>query len=83
MFGFIKNNNGTAVISNRIFESVLYNLFISEEFASSRMYDAGEQVKNQFVIGGHLNVRGILEKFVEAFDDLYGDRDETFVEDVG
>lgn len=83
MFGFIKNNNGTAVISNRIFESVLYNLFISEEFASSRMYDAGEQVKNQFVIGGHLNVRGILEKFVETFDDLYGDQDETFVEDVG
>lgn len=38
MFGFIKNNNGTAVISNRIFESVLYNLFISEETASNRMY---------------------------------------------
>ena len=83
MFGFIKNNNGAAVISNRIFESVLYNLFISEEFASSRMYDAGEQEKNHFVIGGHLNVRGILEKFVETFDDLYGDRDETFIEDVG
>ncbi len=27
MFGFIKNDNGSAVISNRIFESVLYNLF--------------------------------------------------------
>lgn len=40
MFGFIKNNNGTAVISNRIFESVLYNLFISEEAASNRMEQA-------------------------------------------
>lgn len=35
MFGFIRNENDTAVISNRIFESVLYNYFISAEFASS------------------------------------------------
>ncbi len=42
MFGFIKNKNGSAVISNRIFESVLYNLFISEEFSANKMYDAGE-----------------------------------------
>lgn len=35
MLGFIRNDNGTAVISNRIFESVLYNLFISEEFSES------------------------------------------------
>lgn len=83
MFGFIKNKNGSAVISNRIFESVLYNLFISEEFSANKMYDAGEQEKSRFIVGGHLNVRGILEKFVETFDDLYGDRDETFVEDVG
>ena len=27
MFGFIRNAGGTAVVSNRIFESVLYNLF--------------------------------------------------------
>ena len=32
MFGFIKRENDTAVISNRIFETVLYNYFLSEEF---------------------------------------------------
>lgn len=83
MFGFIKNNNGTAVISNRIFESVLYNLFISEEAASNRMYNAGLQEKKQFIIGGYLNVRKILEKFVVTFDFLYGDADETFLEEAG
>ena len=31
MYGFIRNENDTAVISNRIFETVLYNTFISEE----------------------------------------------------
>ena len=83
MFGFIKNENETAVMSNRIFETVLYNYFISEEFAVSKMYSAGVQEKNQFIIGGHLDVRRVLEKFVETFNYLYGDQDVTFLEDVG
>ncbi|MDO4329796.1 MAG: ATP-binding protein [Lachnospiraceae bacterium] len=83
MFGFIKNKNDTAVISNRIFEAVLYNNFISEEFATNKMYSAGVQEKNQFIVGGHLDVRRVLEKFVETFDYLYGDQDEVFLEDVG
>lgn len=83
MFGFIKNNKGTAIISNRIFETVLYNLFISEEFTNSKMYDIGAREKNHFIVRGHLNMRRVLEKFVETFDDLYGDEDETFLEEVG
>ena len=31
MFGFVKNDKGSAVPANRIFEMVLYNLFLSEE----------------------------------------------------
>ena len=47
------------------------------------MYDAGVQERNQFLVGGHLNVRRILDKFVETFDSLYGDRNEAFLEDTG
>ncbi|MCC8046782.1 MAG: ATP-binding protein [Clostridiales bacterium] len=83
MFGFIRNENGMAVIYNRIFETVLYNWFMSDEYETSGIYDAALREKNQFVTGGHLNVRRILERFVESFDDLYGDQDETFLEDVG
>jgi len=83
MFGFVKNANGSAVISNRIFETVLYNWFISEEYMDSKMYDVGVQEKNKFVAGGHLNIRLVLERFVESFDYLYGDQDATFLEDVG
>ncbi|HJA66367.1 hypothetical protein B5F07_19570 [Lachnoclostridium sp. An169] len=36
MFGFIKNENDTVVVSNRIFETVLYNNFISDEFATNK-----------------------------------------------
>lgn len=77
MFGFIKNVNGTAVVSNRVFETVLYNWFISEEYVGSKMYDAGLQDRNQFIVNGRLNVRRVLEKFVDSFDYLYGDQGEV------
>lgn len=83
MFGFIRNDHGNAVISNRIFETVLYNLFISEEYDHSRIYDAGVQEKNQFIISGHLNVRKVLERFIETFHYLYGDQNEAFLEKDG
>ncbi|MCD8020335.1 MAG: AAA-like domain-containing protein [Clostridiales bacterium] len=83
MFGFIRNEGDRAVISNRIFEAVLYNNFIAEEFVTSKMYAAGERERNQFFIGGHLDIRRILEKFVEAFEELYSQEDEAFLENVG
>ena len=83
MFGFVRNENGSVVIANRIFESVLYNLFMSEEYVDSKIYDEGLREKNQFLAGGHLNMRRILEKFVETFDDLYGDQNATFLEEAG
>ena len=49
----------------------------------SKIYDAGLREKNQFVSGGHLNMRKILEKFVETFEYLYGDQNESFLEEAG
>lgn len=31
MYGFIRNDNNSVKIANRIFETLLYNLFLSEE----------------------------------------------------
>ena len=83
MFGFVRNENDMVVIFNRIFETVLYNYFISEEFITSKMYRIAVQEKNQFIVNGHLDMKKILEKFVETFHYLYGDKNETFLEDVG
>lgn len=44
MFGFIKNVDGTALISNRIFETVLYNWFMSEEYGSNKINSNNEAV---------------------------------------
>lgn len=56
MFGFIKNSNGNVTIANRIFESVLYNYFISEDFATSKIYDVGVQEKNRFIVNGRPDI---------------------------
>lgn len=84
MFGFIKNQNGKVAIANRIFETRLYNYYLSTaEMQGKEIYSKSLLDKNQFVTGGHLNMRLILEKFVMHFHDIYGDSDEKFIENEG
>lgn len=84
MFGFIKNQNGTVAIANRIFETRLYNKYLAEaNMQQQGIYKASLQDKSQFIINGHLDMRRVLEKFVEHFHSLYGNRDRQFLEDEG
>ncbi len=84
MFGFVKNQNGVLAIANRLFETWLYNLYLStSEMQSKKIYSAALLDKNQFITGGRLNMRLILERFVVHFNDLYGDREQTFIEEEG
>ena len=84
MFGFVKNQNGTLAVSNRIFETWLYNLYLSTaDMQNKDLYALSLLDKNQFVTAGHLNMRLILEKFVIHFHELYGDKDDAFIEEEG
>jgi hypothetical protein len=83
MYGFVVNDNEKVAISNRIFETILYNYFLSEELVGNNMYDAGLRDKNQFVNNGRLDMKLVLERFVETFDYIYGDQNEKFIEEVG
>ncbi|MDO4336629.1 MAG: AAA-like domain-containing protein [Eubacteriales bacterium] len=84
MFGFIKVENSTVLIANRIFETRLYNNFLLKfKEQNSSIFAESSRQKNQFFINGYLNVKRILEKFVECFDELYGDKGETFLEEDG
>lgn len=84
MFGFIKNQQGSVAIANRIFETRLYNLYLSSvEMQKLDIYKASLQDKKRFIENGHLNMRLILEKFVVHFNDLYGDNGTSFVEEEG
>lgn len=84
MFGFVKAERETVQIANRIFENRLYNYFLTlPEVQNGEMYRMALWNKNQFIKNGKLDMEHLLEKFVEHFDDIYGDRSEKFIEEEG
>lgn len=83
MYGFIKNNNGTIVIANRIFETVIYDWFISLETTESPIFAEGVNDKSQFITGNQLDMEKILEKFILHFNEIYGTQPDKFKEEDG
>lgn len=83
MFGFLKDEDGQVAIANRIFEIWFYNLFIAQDAIDSKTYDAGQQLKGQFVTESGLDVEKILKKFVEHFTESFGNSTDAFVEENG
>ena len=83
MFGYIQDDGISVKVANRIFETRLYNLFLSEEELSNAICREAKENKSQFVYDGRVNMERILEKFVEHFNDIYGENNNKFVEDYG
>jgi hypothetical protein len=84
MYGFVKNDSGSVVIANRIFETRLYNYFLTaSEVQSSEIFKAASSDKNQYIKNGHLDMDIVMEKFVIHFDSIYGDNEEEFDEEEG
>ena len=84
MYGLIRNDHNTVRVSNRIFEMMLYNLFLTEEELKRNVFSrAGDLAKNQFVEAGRLNMRLILERFIETFMEIFGPLKEKFNEKDG
>lgn len=81
-FMFIRVVNGYLTVANRILETRLYNLFAAEQ-QNAQIYTCGSLDKARFVQDGHLDVRGILERFVEHFNDIYGSEPQEFLEKEG
>jgi len=81
MFGFVKNLDGKVVVSNRIFETILYNFFTSEEEVGSSIFKAGAADKNKFIHDGILDMNLVMERFAVEFNKLYSKSDEKFIED--
>ena len=84
MFGFVRNMNGTMQMANRIFEVRVYNYFLmTAEASKTEIFQVGAERKNQFIHDGRLDMELLLQKFVEYFDDIYGDQDQKFIEEDG
>ena len=83
MFGFAAVRNGFLHVSNRIFETRLYNGFLAEESLNSDMPQIALAERNQFIRDGRLDVELLLRKFVDHYTELFGDYGEKFLEEDG
>lgn len=84
MYGFVLNDGGKVVISNRIYETLLYNYFLGlEEMKASPIFHAGDSDRADFIRGGHLDMGKLLARYVTVFEDLYGQNPEPFSEEEG
>ena len=84
MYGLIRNDHNTVRVANRIFETRLYNLFLSDEEMKQNVFSReGELAKNQFVTDGKLNMRLILERFKDTYTEIYGTLADRFKEKDG
>ena len=84
MYGLIRNDHNTVRVANRIFETRLYNLFLSDEELKNNVFSReGELAKNQFVTDGKLNMRLIMDRFIETYTQIYGPLKDKFREKDG
>lgn len=84
MYGLIRNDHNTVRIANRIFETLLYNLFLSDEELNNNVFAReGELAKNRFIEDGCLNMRLILTGFIDTYIQVFGPLKERFKEKDG
>ncbi|MCR5136550.1 MAG: AAA-like domain-containing protein [Oscillospiraceae bacterium] len=84
MYGLIRNDHGTVRIANRIFETMLYNLFLSEEELKNSVFTKeGEWAKNQFITDRKLNMRLIMDRFIKTWHEVLGPLEDRFKEKDG
>jgi hypothetical protein len=84
MYGLIRNDHNTVRVANRIFETRLYNLFLSEEEIKNNIFAReGELAKNIFLKDGKLNMRLIMERFIVTYTQVCGPLTDGFKEKDG
>ena len=84
MYGFLTNKDGAMVISNRIFEVILYNYFLNlKEVKDSPISRSGSDSKDQIIENGRLNMKKLLERYITVFEDIYEGKADVFDEEEG
>ena len=82
-FGFLKDKNGIVAVSNRIFETQLYDMFLSETAVNNQMYMKVSSDRNQFIVSGMLQMPLVMQKFYEYYEEIYSEKDQKFIEENG
>ncbi|MCI8742793.1 MAG: AAA family ATPase [Lachnospiraceae bacterium] len=82
-FAFLKERNGIVAVKNRIFETKLYDLFLSEMYTEDTNNPGNPIGRNQYIADGSLQMNLVMEKFYQHFTEIYGDSDWKFLERQG
>ena len=82
-FGFLKDKNGFVAVSNRVFETQLYDMFLAEMAVNNKLYMETASNPNQFVVSGMLQMKLVLKKFYEYYEEIYSNNDQRFIEEDG
>ena len=81
-YGFLKKGEGSkAVVSNRIFETLMYDYFISKDSIPKKRPTG--VVQYDVVDGGRFDMELCLRKFAEHYAELSSERDAEFIEREG
>jgi len=83
MFGIIKNRDGAAVISNRIFEIFITDYFISKDSLSEKSSRLAGYKNDIIDAAGRFNMEICLTKFAMLFRELFTEKDKPFIEEHG
>ncbi len=82
-FGFLREEDGLVAIANRIFETKMYDQFLTEMSVDNQLYAEAEAQRNQFVVAGMLQMDLVMKRFYDYFTEIYSDQDQKFLEENG
>jgi hypothetical protein len=79
MFGILKEDGRKAVVSNIIFETVLYDYFTSKE-ETKLLFSCYTENKSLFIHDGKLDLGTVINRFAAFMKAEYRDEDGAFIE---
>jgi len=82
MFGIIQNKDGSAAVSNRIFEIIIYDYFISKDQTDVKTRTPNGIISD-IVKNGKFNMELCLRKFADYYAEIFTEKDEKFLERHG
>ena len=83
-FGFIRNEDGRAVIDNRMFEIKIANYFISRNLENKNQLKITGVLSEDVIQNDHFNMEYTLKKFSQHYEELYENiKNRKFLEENG
>ncbi|MCL2051499.1 MAG: AAA-like domain-containing protein [Lachnospiraceae bacterium] len=82
VYGIIKEEDGGATVSNRVFELIICNHFMAKDEMLSKRRITGV-LQRDVTEGGRFDMELCLRKFAEHYAEMFSERDAEFIEREG